>query len=265
MAKCPNCGRATKRTEDWCCQWCGYPLLSGSYKKIPKTYRELKEERLPQQPVVEEAEPEPEAVVELEVEPEPEPEAELEAEPEPELEAEPKPKAKRKSVAKRKLAAKRKPAAKSKSTPAPEPATEPKSATKRKAAVRPEPVPEVETEPAPVPEVETEPAPAVIEITVEELLSAYSVDGEATDARFFNQVLRITGVVDRIEVKVALDIYYITLSSAEANVLQNVRCTFDRTHGPELEQLIAGQTLTVQGRYDGSMIDMRMRNCFLVS
>ena len=45
MARCPNCGRETRRTIDWCCQWCGYPLFSGSYKKIDKTYKELKDER----------------------------------------------------------------------------------------------------------------------------------------------------------------------------------------------------------------------------
>ena len=68
MAKCPNCGQETKRTEDWSCQWCGYPLLSGSYKKIKKTYRELKEERLAEQPMIEEAEAEPASVLESEPE-----------------------------------------------------------------------------------------------------------------------------------------------------------------------------------------------------
>jgi membrane protease YdiL (CAAX protease family)/DNA-directed RNA polymerase subunit RPC12/RpoP len=46
MPRCPNCGRKALRTEDWACQWCGYPLLSKSYKKIPKTYKELREEKL---------------------------------------------------------------------------------------------------------------------------------------------------------------------------------------------------------------------------
>lgn len=46
MPNCPNCSQPTARTEDWACQWCGYPLISGGYKKIPKTYRQLKEERL---------------------------------------------------------------------------------------------------------------------------------------------------------------------------------------------------------------------------
>lgn len=43
MPKCPNCGQETTRTEDWACQWCGYPLLSLSYKKTPKTHKQLKD------------------------------------------------------------------------------------------------------------------------------------------------------------------------------------------------------------------------------
>ncbi len=55
MKKCPNCGRPTERTKDWACIWCGHPLLSGSYRRIEKTYQELKAERLPrQEPVKEE-------------------------------------------------------------------------------------------------------------------------------------------------------------------------------------------------------------------
>ena len=46
MPKCPNCGLETLRTEDWACQWCGYPPLSSAYKMIPKTYKQLKQERL---------------------------------------------------------------------------------------------------------------------------------------------------------------------------------------------------------------------------
>ena len=93
MPRCPNCGRTAARTEDWACQWCGYPLLSGSYKKIPKTYKQLEEERLSKQrpPLEEEAEPIPEP----EIEPEPEPVPELEPEPvaetEPTLQPEPEP------------------------------------------------------------------------------------------------------------------------------------------------------------------------------
>jgi hypothetical protein len=47
MPDCPNCGRPTLRTKDWVCQWCGYPLVSDSYKLIEKTFKELQDERKP--------------------------------------------------------------------------------------------------------------------------------------------------------------------------------------------------------------------------
>ncbi|MFC1860452.1 hypothetical protein ACFLYC_02630, partial [Chloroflexota bacterium] len=72
MPKCPNCGQTTERTEDWACQWCGYPLISTSFKKIPKTYGQLKEEKLGE-PKPPEAEPAPTPAPEPVAEPAPEP------------------------------------------------------------------------------------------------------------------------------------------------------------------------------------------------
>jgi hypothetical protein len=43
--KCPNCRRQTLITNDWACQWCGYPILSSGHKKINKTYKELQDEK----------------------------------------------------------------------------------------------------------------------------------------------------------------------------------------------------------------------------
>jgi len=94
MRKCPNCGQTAERTEDWACQWCGYPLLSKSYKKMPKTYRQLKEEELDKQKASEpvpEPEPKPEPVPEPEPELKPGPEPVPEPEPRPEPVPQPKP------------------------------------------------------------------------------------------------------------------------------------------------------------------------------
>ena len=89
MPKCSNCGQETARTEDWACQWCGYPLLSQSYKKIPKTYKQLQEERLYEQKPSVRKEIEP--VLESEPEPEPAPVPKPEPEPVPEPTPEPEP------------------------------------------------------------------------------------------------------------------------------------------------------------------------------
>lgn len=204
MPKCPNCGLETLRTEDWACQWCGYPLLSSAYKMIPKTYKQLKQERLY------EAKPIPESKLE------PEPESIFESEPEPVLES------------------------------------------------QREPIPEPEREVEPMPESKLEPELAAVELTVEELFSAYATDEVAADTKFANKLLRVTGVVAMIDVKDMLDTHYIRLARTERDLLQSVRCMFDKKHAPVLQQLVIGQTVTVQGIYNGSIIGIRMMDCVLV-
>jgi len=104
---------------------------------------------------------------------------------------------------------------------------------------------------------------AEIEATVKELTSAYETNEEAADTRFGNRILKVTGLVNRIEVKHSLDINYITLRD-ERNILQEVRCMFDKGHGAELRQLRQGQMVTVQGKFFGSKVQLSMRNCVLV-
>jgi len=212
MLKCPNCGLETTRTEDWACQWCGYPLLSRSYERIPKTYKQLKEEGLFK----------PKPMPKPEREPEPVPQPQPEPEPEPILESEPALESER------------------------------------------EPILEPQREPELVPESELEPTPVAMELTVEELFSAYEADGVAADAKFANKLLKVTGVVAMIDVKEMLDTHYIRLTGAERNLLQSVRCLFDKKHAEVLNRLTIGQTVTVQGKYDGSIIEIRMIDCVLV-
>jgi hypothetical protein len=291
MPKCPNCGLETLRTEDWACQWCGYPLISNSYKKIPKTYHQLKQESLhdskpapepepelePETEVTPEAkeesapepEPEVEPVPEPELEPEPEteatpeakeepaPEPEPEVEPVPEPELEPEPETEATPEAKEEPAPEPEPEVE----PVPEPELEPEPETEATPEAKEEPAPEPEPEVEPVPEPELEPA---MELTVDELLSAYVTDEAAADAKLANKLLRVTGVVATIDVKEMLDNHYIRLTTAERNLLRSVRCVFDKTQAPVLQKLAIGQTVTVQGIYRGSIIEIRMLDCVLV-
>jgi len=227
VGKCPNCGRATARTKDWACQWCGYPLLSGFYKKIPETFSQLKGEspHKPKSSAGEETEasvrPNHASLMQTQM-----------AEPEPE--------------------------------PTPAPVQVPE--TKQMAEPGPEPTPA----PVQVPETkqmaepEPEPTPAAKETTVEQLILAYEVDEAAADAEFTNNILQLTGVVTKIEASGTLDVHYIVLSCAENKGPQSVRCLFPKTFGAELNQLTKEQTVTVQGKYNGSIIAMRMRDCVLV-
>jgi hypothetical protein len=149
--------------------------------------------------------------------------------------------------------------------PEPEPVPEPKP--------EPEPVPEPKPEPEPVPEPKPEPEPvpqpkpasAAGGIPVEELYLAYSADEAAADEKFTDKTLTVTGVVDRITVNDIHGIYYIILASAEKKEQWNVRCTFDRKYGAQLNGLTAGQTVTAKGKYDGYKANILMKDCVLVS
>lgn len=230
MPKCPNCGRMTARTEDWACRWCGYPLLSESYKKIPKTYKQLEEERLSkQEPPVE---PEPEPAPESELETMPEPEPGLVAEPEPER------------------------------VPEPELETMPEPEPGLVAEPEPELVPEPEIKPVLQPE--AEPTSTLMKVTAGELHLAYRGDKVAADKKFTNKTLEVTGVVDRVVVNDIHDIYYVILTGAEEKKGWAVRCTFDKKQAPELNRLTSGQTVTVQGKYDGYKINILMKDCLLI-
>ncbi len=110
---------------------------------------------------------------------------------------------------------------------------------------------------------EPEPTPAAIEVTVKELASTYETDEETADARFGNKILKVTGLVYRTEVKDTFDIHYIILSD-ENNIFQNIRCMFDKEQEDELNKLTKGQIVTVQGKFDGTTVQLRMIHCILV-
>jgi DNA-directed RNA polymerase subunit RPC12/RpoP len=250
MKKCPNCGRATLRTADWVCQWCGYPLLSIFYKKLPKTYKQFKEEQLRKFESIQEPEPEPEPqstyeheaipALESQKEPIPEPERKVESILEPE----------------RQIEAIREPELE------PQPTYEhealPALESQKESALEPERKVE------PIQEPVSEPEPVAMELTVEELLSAYETEGFAADVKFANKLLRLTGVVAVVDVKEMLDTHYIRLTGAERDPVRSVRCMFDKKYALVLEKLEKGQTVTVQGIYNGSMMAIRMIDCVLV-
>ena len=253
MHNCPNCGRPTHRTEDWACQWCGYPLLSKAYKKIPKTFQQLQEERRSpavSEPIPEIVEvPEPTPVLEPEPIPEPEPAVAAEIEPEqapvpegeavPELEAAPEPE----TIAE----------------PEPQPEQEPVQETAQEVTTPPIP------EPMPEPEAIEPPVSITGAVTVEELDASYQSDRIAADAGNQNKILTLSGVVDKVVVNENHEIYYCILSGAGGKVLWNIRCTFDKRNGAELKRLARGQAAVVQGKYDGYSKNIILKDCVVLS
>ncbi|MBU2534720.1 MAG: hypothetical protein ABIK32_00900 [Chloroflexota bacterium] len=285
MPNCPNCGRETLRTEDWACQWCGHPLLSGAFKTVPKTYRQIQEERgYKPRPVLED-EPEPAPVAEVEAEPappvpEPEPEiepetpappeplAEVEAEAKAESEIEPSPELEGEPVAEEKSIAEAEPVAvaevEAETEPAPAPDSEAEPAPEPVTEIEPEVEPAPATEPVAATALEPDASTGTIITTVEELNAAFNSDKTGTNNKLLNKILQVTGTVDKIFAKDHLDIFYILLGGAGGRVTRQVRCTFSREHGTYLSRLTDGQTATVQGTYVGYERNIILKDCSLV-
>ncbi len=301
MAKCYNCGRETMRTEDWACQWCGHPLLHGPFKKIEKTYKQLKEERLyksEKEAILEreeeleyereikpkqdlevikgiKLEQEPETGKEIDVvqvveqeagigeetEPVKEPEGELEKIEESEsgqaldLETEKAQEVEAEEEVEAELEEKIGPEYEVVRVP------EPDEIGEHKPVAEPEIEKEVELKQEPEPE----PEPPDMELNVGEILAAYEEDDVAADEKFMNKILRVTGEVSLIDIKDKLDIHYIRLTGSGGDPWQNLQCIFDKKYSSLLEQLEKYQTVTVQGRYNGSIIAIRMIDCILIS
>jgi hypothetical protein len=292
MARCPNCGRETARTSDWVCEWCGYPLPEGMFKKLKKSFREVKEAIQNGEPIEEKPAPKevkkPPRQEKPSKKPEPKREAMQPPAPQPQPQAQPEGTVQISIEALRKLMQSQ-PAPPApqpvQAVPAAQPPPKPEISEKltpvsppppvREAAEAVRPVPQAPVPPprqeapeavrtVPPPQVKPE-IPQAIEMTVAELLTAYKTEGPAADARFANQNLRLTGLVEKINVKVAMDIYSVILNDPGKGLLpQGVRCIFDRKYASALGQLTAGQTITVQGRYSGSIIDISLRDCFLI-
>ena len=228
MKTCPNCGRATSRTRDWACRWCGFPLISTSYGKVEKTFRELKEEKqLERLPAGGDGELPPVTV------PEPLPQM-----PSPVAEAKPEPESGPEPVAEAK--------------PGPESGPEPV------AEAKPEP------EPGPEPVAEAKPESAIEELSVEELYSTLKAYRAAAEAKYQNRILKVTGSVYRTVINDNLDVAILIIASAKNYSEWQVSCTFDRKREQNLNRLTEGETVTVQGKYSGYGATVLMRDCAIV-
>ena len=283
MPACPNCGRQTMRTSDWVCQWCGYPLLSRSYKKIDKTFKELQEER---------------SLGLKEVPPEPEPRThaariERESPPEPEI-IKPLPRSERKVQLP--------PVVERQPPPPPPPAPEPVLEAEAELAPppaptppAPEPVLEAEAErvppiapppplaaSAPAPEVvpeqvpappEPEPIPVVVpdlnsitdgaQLTVDELDALYKANRQAAHARLVDKTIVVKGFVEKVFIRDHIDVRYIVLTGANKKVVWPVRCTFTKENVSGMQRLSEGQEVSLRGKYDSYGKNIIFKDCVL--
>lgn len=281
MKKCPNCNRATMRTLDWACQWCGYPLLSSSWKVLPKTYWMLKQEErhiysknydpVPKVEPVQQVEekpaettappsytpfpvvPEPQEPVLQTIthEPEPTPEAITEeqaagtndASPAEEAPEIPDTEEVKKEVAPAEKEIKTGAAANSHENVIPLPA-------------------------APIPKELAATSPAVQfkdTLTVDEIYTIFDADrANAMDA-YKDKSIKLSGVYYRLISSEQLEITYAILTSRQHYGELQVSCTFDKKYENELQQLTVGSYVTIDGKFSGYGARILIRDCILVS
>ncbi|MFC2063034.1 hypothetical protein ACFLS8_03740 [Chloroflexota bacterium] len=108
-------------------------------------------------------------------------------------------------------------------------------------------------------QVEPEPFTAPLEVTIKELASAYAKN-DAAYKKYRSSILKIKGFVRGIEAKHD----YITLTD-EYKSPNNVLCVFGKGHTYELKSLKKGKMVTVMGEFEGSVVQLSMRHCNLLS
>lgn len=105
--------------------------------------------------------------------------------------------------------------------------------------------------------VKPEPVVSFAEATIKQLIAAYENDMVAYE-RYRNNTLKLKGFVNRIEDS------YIVLAD-EYKSRKTVLCVFDRAHKSELKRLRTGKMITVKGEFEGSVVQLSMRHCTLVT
>lgn len=284
MPKCPNCGQEALRTEDWACQWCGYPLTSPAFKKIDKTWKEIKDggpggekpfdfqrPAVPSEPSEDVSKEIPVLKSELGVKPPPKVEPPrrpaVKPEPVPEIREESRPVA-RLAPQPEPIAEVEQPVVELKSPPPPsEVLITPPPVVRQEVPppVKSEPVVMSVQQPPPAPVPQPKPvAEPVIALTVDELLSAYMLNDVSAHEKFTDKTLSVTGIVGKVMVNDARAVYSVFLSSAEISGFRDVECRFPQQYASIISQAKPGQKVTIQGKYFGYVINVILRSCELV-
>ena len=107
------------------------------------------------------------------------------------------------------------------------------------------------------------PSEAATAVPLRELLGQYKNNEVRADAMYKGKVIRTTGKVDDIK-KDVLNNIYITLGTGQDFEIPQVQCFFDDELAGQAASHNKGETITVQGRVDGLMMNVLVRDCVFV-
>ncbi len=95
------------------------------------------------------------------------------------------------------------------------------------------------------------------------LLSEYKGNEVRADAKFKDKTIRTTGVVDDIK-KDITDSIYMTIGTGQMFEIPQIQCFFDDSLASKAAGYNKGQRVTVQGRVQGLMMNVLVRDCTFV-
>jgi len=104
---------------------------------------------------------------------------------------------------------------------------------------------------------------APIEIAASALYSEYDANEVAAEAKYEGRILRVTGVIRSIGIEI-LGRPYIVLTSEDEYEVWGVQCIFDEEHKPEIARLAEGQRITIQGKCEGYLINVLLKDCSII-
>jgi len=96
-------------------------------------------------------------------------------------------------------------------------------------------------------------------ISAEELQKEFESDENASNIKFVNKIIEVTGVISSLE-KGENNSMNIALSTA--NSMSSVICTI--TAETDASGLVSGQTVTLRGECSGFLMDVLLNNCVLI-
>ena len=118
---------------------------------------------------------------------------------------------------------------------------------------------ETKTEATPTPE----PKDEVIEVDYKKLHSDYMDNPISADKEYKGKLLKVTGNVDSIDREIS-QATYITFNLDQFG-LETIRMTFKRSEEDKVASLSKGQSVTVIGKCDGTLISttVALKDCYI--
>ena len=100
-----------------------------------------------------------------------------------------------------------------------------------------------------------------MEVTSAELFSAYDKNEIAADEKYKDKWVEVSGFVDNIG-KDLMDDMYVSLKTG--HVIMRIQCMLNYSEVDKAARLKEGQKITLQGRVDGKLMNVLLRECVIL-